>query len=46
MAEGDLDEIYGYISTKLFAEIAAINLMDKIKNDIKRLTRFNKIFAH
>ena len=40
MAEEDLDEIYGYISTKLFAEIAAINLMDKIKNDIKRLARF------
>ncbi len=32
MAEEDLDEIYSYISTKLFAEMAAINLMDKTEN--------------
>ena len=36
----DLDEIYGYISTKHFAEMAAIKLMDKIENAIKRLARF------
>ncbi len=40
IAEEDLDEIYSYISTKLFAEMAAVNLMDKIENAIKRLTRF------
>ncbi len=40
LAEEDLDEIYGYISTKLFAEMAAVNLMDKIENAINRLTRF------
>ncbi len=40
LAEGDLDEIYGYISTRLFAEMAAVNLMDKIENAIKRLARF------
>jgi len=40
IAEEDLDEIYGYISTKLFAEMAAANLMDKIENAIKRLARF------
>jgi len=40
IAEEDLDEIYGYISTKLFAEMAAVNLMDKIENAIKRLARF------
>ena len=36
-AEEDLDEIYGYISTKLFAETAAESLMDKIENAFMRL---------
>jgi toxin ParE1/3/4 len=39
-AEEDLDEIYSYISTKLFAEIAALNLMDKIENAVMRLAEF------
>lgn len=40
IAEKDLDEIYSYISNELFAEIAALDLMDKIENAIKRLIRF------
>lgn len=39
-AYNDLDEIYSYISTKLFAEVAAENLMDKIESEIKRLAEF------
>lgn len=39
-AERDLDEIYNYISTKLFAGIIAVKLMDKIENAIKRLKKF------
>lgn len=39
-AEEDLDEIYNYISTKLFAEVAAAGLMDKIENSIMRLKEF------
>jgi len=38
--EEDLDEIYNYISTKLFAEGAAVSLMDKIENSIMRLKEF------
>jgi len=36
-AEEDLEEIYNYISTKLFADMAADNLMDKIEGNIIRL---------
>lgn len=36
----DLDEIYFYISTKLTAEIAAENLMDKMEGAILRLKEF------
>jgi toxin ParE1/3/4 len=39
-AEEDLDEIYSYISTKLVAEIAAENLMDKIEGAVMRLKEF------
>jgi len=39
-AYDDLDEIYSYISTKLFAEVVAFNLMDKIEIEINRLTEF------
>ena len=37
IAEEDLDEIYNYISTKLFAEKAAKKLMEKIEARIMRL---------
>jgi len=36
----DLDEIYGYIATKLFAETAAEDLMDKIENAFMRLEKY------
>lgn len=39
-AQDDLDEIYGYISTKLFDDIATENLMDNIENNIMRLANF------
>jgi toxin ParE1/3/4 len=39
-AEEDLDQIYKYISTKLFAEVAAENLMEKIEKSIMRLKEF------
>lgn len=39
-AEEDLDEIYGYIATKLFAETAAEALMDKIENTFMRLEKY------
>ena len=39
-AEEDLDEIYGYIATKLFAEAAAESLMDKIENAFMRLEEY------
>lgn len=39
-AAEDLDEIYSYISTKLFAEMAAVNLMNKIESSIMRLKEF------
>jgi len=39
-AENDLDEIYNYISNKLFANEAADNLTDKIENSIIRLSKF------
>jgi len=39
-AYDDLDEIYNYISTKLFSEIAAQSLMDKIESKIMRLAEF------
>ena len=40
LAERDLDEIYGYISIKLIAEQAAIELMARIENSINRLKEF------
>ncbi len=39
-AEEDLDEIYNYITTKLFAETAAESLMDKIENAFMRLEKY------
>lgn len=36
-ASEDLEDIYMYISSKLFAEIAANNLLEKIENSIVRL---------
>ena len=39
-AEEDLDEIYGYIAAKLFAETAAESLMDKIENAFMRLEKY------
>ena len=32
-ADEDLAEIFSYISTRLYAEIAAENLMDKIESE-------------
>lgn len=40
LAERDLDEIYSYISIKLFNDKAAIKLMDNIENAINRLKEF------
>ncbi|KJS86258.1 MAG: translation repressor RelE [Peptococcaceae bacterium BICA1-8] len=45
-AEEDLDEIYSYISTKLLAEDAANNLMDKIENSIMGLKEFPFSCSH
>src|SRR5665647_2873802 len=39
-AQDDLDEIYSYISTKLFAKIAAAALMDNIEKSIMMLALF------
>jgi toxin ParE1/3/4 len=39
-AEEDLDEIYSYIATKLFASTTAEGLMDKIENGIMGLKEF------
>jgi addiction module RelE/StbE family toxin len=39
-AREDLEQIYCYISEKLFADIAAINLVDNIENSIMRLKKF------
>ena len=36
-ASNDLEEIYIYISEKLFADAAANNLLEKIENSIMRL---------
>jgi toxin ParE1/3/4 len=40
LAEKDLDEIYSYISIKLFNDQAAVELMDRIENAIKQLKEF------
>lgn len=40
IADEDLDEIYHYISCKLFAEGAAITIMNKIENCIMKLEHF------
>ena len=39
-ASEDLEQIYGYISGKLFAETAANNLLERIENGILRLRSF------
>ena len=39
-ASEDLEQIYSYISGKLFAEIAADNLLARIENTIMRLKDF------
>ena len=39
-ANEDLEQIYNYISEKLFAENAAHNLMEKIESSIIRLKSF------
>ncbi len=39
-ASEDLEQIYIYISDKLFADIAAERLLDKIENNIMRLRNF------
>lgn len=39
-ATEDLEQIYSYISKKLFAEIAADNLLEKIETNIMRLKSF------
>lgn len=39
-AEQDLNEIYQYISTKLCADIAAQNLLNKIEKEIMQLKEF------
>ena len=39
-ASEDLEEIYRYISRKLFAEIAADNLLARIESTIRRLEDF------
>ena len=40
LAERDLDEIYSYISIKLFNDQAAMRLMDNIENAINKLKKF------
>ena len=39
-ANEDMEEIFDYISGKLFAEVAAINLLEKIEESIMRLEEF------
>jgi len=39
-AEEDLDQIYSYISEKLSAVSAALNLMENIENSVLRLKMF------
>jgi addiction module RelE/StbE family toxin len=39
-ASEDLEQIYSYISEKLFADTAANNLLEKIESSIKRLKDF------
>ncbi len=39
-ASEDLEQIYSYISGKLFAEIAAANLLERIEASITRLKNF------
>ncbi len=39
-ANEDLEQIYSYISGKLFAEIAADNLLERIESNIMRLKDF------
>ena len=36
----DLDEIFSYISTKLFAESSALKLIDNIENSIMKISHF------
>jgi toxin ParE1/3/4 len=40
IANDDLDQIYGYISNNLAANLVAENLMDKIEEQITRLSDF------
>ena len=40
IANDDLEQIYCYISGKLFAEIAADNLLEKIESSIMKLKEF------
>ena len=39
-AHEDLDQVYSYISEKLFAELAADNLLERIESSIMRLKDF------
>ncbi len=39
-ANEDLEQIYAYISGKLFSEIAADNLLERIENSLMRLRNF------
>jgi addiction module RelE/StbE family toxin len=39
-ASEDLDQIYGYISGKLSADIAAKSLLEKIESNVMRLQEF------
>lgn len=36
----DIEEVYKYISEKLFAEVAANNLLEKIEESVMRLEEF------
>lgn len=40
VAINDLDEIYQYITEKLFAENAATDLLERIENNIRQLMEF------
>ena len=39
-ANNDLEEIYRYISVELFAEDAAVSLLNRIEKNIMRLKHF------
>ena len=39
-ANGDLEQIYAYVSGKLFSEIAADNLLERLENSLIRLRYF------